>query len=106
MPTVYQLQFTRVITQSIGSVTPFTINVPAGHVWKIESAGIGGTNGTISLKQSGTKLATLFSTFRHNDYGSTLPFWINDSFLNGSITIENENGNDGVISITEYFLGP
>ena len=105
MPTTPRtLSFSRVITTLVNSnidSDPFT--VPADCVWKIESAGVGGTNGAIYLLQGSDKIAILATTIGDDDYASPLPFWLEASFAG---KFRNESNYKGVISITEYVFAP
>lgn len=105
MPTTYTPQLTRafVITLNANSSSQ-SIVIPSGYVWKIESAGVGGTNGTIYLKSGSDNIAILFSSVHNNQYASLLPFWLDATFSGGTFRNENEGGFKGVISVSEYYL--
>ena len=79
--------------------------IPSGTIWKIESAGIGGTKGAIYLRKNltnpNTKIAILFSTFGDDDYSSPLPFWLPSGFVG---TIFNDSTDSACVSITVYTL--
>jgi hypothetical protein len=73
------------------------IEVTKNEVWKIESAGLGGTNGSIFLcEDNGEKLAILYSSVNKNDFSSQLPFLLFD--FKGVIV--NESSFQGLLSIT------
>ena len=81
--------------------------IPSGSVWKIESAGVGGTKGTIYLRKDllnnqnvlvpNTKIAILFSSIGDEDYSSVLPFWLPAGFVG---TIYNDSLETACVSIT------
>lgn len=93
------------LTQLAPGATSPDFTVPADKIWKIESAGIGGTKGAIYLN-SGTgvtlkTVAIIFSTISDNDYGVHLPFTLPAGFVG---SIKNDSNNDALVSITEYEL--
>jgi hypothetical protein len=99
----FELTFSRVIVTTLTPNTDSSFTVPSGYVWKIESAGIAGTNGVVYLKSnSNEKIAILFSSINRNDYSSPLPYWLNDAFSSGKFL--NESNFPGSVSITEYFI--
>lgn len=99
------LQFNQVIIFNIppsGNV-PFT--VPAGKVWKIESAGVGGTSSTsLSLRDaSSNTIAYFFGAGTGNN--TPFPFWLPDSF-SGSFQSSGTNPYRDVVSIIEFNVVP
>ena len=113
MPTGYQLLFSQIILIVVdgNTTTPVLYTVPAGCVWKIESAGVAGSNGTIYLMQDyGTsppapapdKIAILATSIGEDDYASQLPYWLPTGF---TARFRNESGFKGSVSITEYVIG-
>jgi hypothetical protein len=79
------------------------INVDASTIWKIESAGLGGTKGTIYLLDdhiTPRKIAMLYSSVDQDNYGSPMPFWISD--FDGKIV--NESNFQGCVSVTVYSI--
>lgn len=97
------LEFAQVIVTEIPKRTtsPGTasIDVPAGKIWKIESAGIGGTNGALYLKTGVNLVAILFTTINRDLYTSQLPFWLPPDF---SGELVNDSGERAIVSITEW----
>jgi hypothetical protein len=80
---------------------PLSILVEKNEVWKIESAGLGGTNGTISLyDQDNNNVAVLFSSVNQSSYGASFPYWI--SMFKG--TVLNESKYYGSISVSVYTI--
>ncbi|CAN5355285.1 hypothetical protein BH09BAC5_BH09BAC5_12680 [soil metagenome] len=78
----FTLGFSQVIVTSLDQGIDSIITIPAGRIWKIESAGIGGTNGVIYLKKNATdKIAILFSSIGNDDYSSPLPFWLAEKLM-------------------------
>jgi hypothetical protein len=85
--------------------------IASGKIWKIESAGVGGTKGTIYLRQDllnnqnemvpNTKIAILFSSIGDEDYSSVLPFWLPAGFVG---TIYNDSLETACVSIAIYTL--
>ena len=107
-----ELTFSKVIT-TIVPPTPSTaahpvtvaITVPSGCVWKVESAGVGGTNGAIYLLK-GTlpdpdKIAILATSIGDDDYAAQLPYWLEENFAG---YLSNESNYQGSVSITEYAI--
>jgi hypothetical protein len=85
-----------------------TFTVPADTVYKIESAGIGGTKGSIFLRNDfgnpddpdTTKIATLFTSIGDNNYApSPLPFTLPAGFT-GNLFLDGEGV--ATVSIIEY----
>ena len=107
--TPYKLDFSKAILVTIDSnATSNVYTVPADCIWKIESAGVGGTNGAIYLLQDhGTpppapeKIAILGTTIGDDDYACKLPFWLESGF---TARFQNESGYKGSVSITEYVI--
>jgi hypothetical protein len=80
---------------------PFSLTVDKDEVWKIESAGLGGTNGTISLiDPDKNKVAVLFSSVNQSTYGAVFPYWI--VMFKG--TLLNESQYSGSVAISVYTL--
>lgn len=85
--------------------------IPSGSIWKIESAGVGGTKGTIYLRKDllnnknemvpNTKIAILFSSIGDEDYSSVLPFWLPAGFVG---TIYNDSLETACVSISVYTI--
>lgn len=77
------------------------LRIPSGKIWKIESAGVGTTNGTLYL-QTGKEtnpVAILFSTTDKGRYACPLPFWLPENFVGHVI---NDSTAQAIISITEW----
>src|ERR1041385_6242646 len=95
------LVFNRVVLFNLFPGTDVSVTIPSTAVWKIESAGIGGTKGVIYLKANATdKIAILFSSIGEDEYAAPLPFWLGDTFTGGYL--RNESAFQGSVSITEY----
>ncbi|MDQ3110257.1 MAG: hypothetical protein M3R17_10210 [Bacteroidota bacterium] len=78
---------------------PLMITVEKNEIWKIESAGIGGTNGTISLlDEYKNNIAVLHSSVNQSRYGSSLPYWITE--FKGILS--NESQYFGSVSVSIY----
>lgn len=110
-----QLVFSQVIVYTFDKSAAQNITVPGGKVWKIESAGIGGTNGAIFLRTTvltvaDVKIAILFSSIGDDDFSSPLPYWLPADF-SGNFYTETANVAEPTvtaasISITEYDIAP
>jgi hypothetical protein len=75
-------------------------------VWKIESAGIGGSNGTLflndhSLADDQEPIAMLYTSVNEHNFGSPVPFWLKPTF-NGSIL--NDSSFSASVSVTIYTI--
>ncbi|HET6992923.1 MAG TPA: hypothetical protein VFJ43_16445, partial [Bacteroidia bacterium] len=78
---VFAISDVRLETINPGDFLDITsTSIPTGQIWKIESAGIGGTKGALYLRkdlaEADTKIAILFSTIGEDNYSSPLPFWL------------------------------
>jgi hypothetical protein len=76
-----------------------SITVPSGKFWKIESAGIGATNGTVYLKTGTELIAILFTSTNGNMHSSYLPVWLPQNF---SGELVNDSSARAMVSITEW----
>lgn len=79
------------------------ISMDASTIWKIESAGLGGTKGTIYLLDNNIparKIAMLYSSVDEDNYGSPMPFWISN--FDGKIL--NESNFQGCVSVTIFSI--
>jgi hypothetical protein len=98
------LQFNQVILLDIAATGTYTINVPAGKVWKIESAAShNGSNTGIILRNSAAQAIGMFSN-SSTVATSCFPFWLPSGF-SGSF----QNGTSGgriSISIIEFNVVP
>lgn len=98
------LAFSRVVLFTFDKSTPQTILIPANKIFKIESVGVAGSNGSVFLQDNAqNNLAILFSTIDSNDFGAALPFWIPagfDGFL------YNDSAHKCAVSITEFDYAP
>ena len=98
------LDFAEVIVVTIPSGQSSSINLDSGTVWKIESAGIGGTSGSVFLRNNASEqVAMLFSSVNEHDYGSPLPFWLNAGFQGSFL---NDSSYSAAVSITRYSFTP
>ena len=103
------LQFSQVILYTFNKANPQTITVPSGKIYKIESAGIGGTNGAIFLRTNfgspvvpdSTRVAIIFTTVGDDNFSSPLPYWLPAGFT-GNLYADTENV--ATVSITEYLV--
>ena len=96
------LTFSRVLLYTFDKSNPLQIQLPGNKLFKIESIGIAGANGTVYLQDDSPEpenLAILFSTIDKNDYGATLPFWLPATF-NG--WLYNDSSHNCAVSVTEY----
>ncbi len=97
------LNFNKVYVNIIPADTSINFTVTSGKIWKIESVGIGGTKGAVYLKVGVTNIAILFSTIQDNDYGSLLPYWLDDTVVGGQFV--NDSNNAASVCITEWNIG-
>jgi hypothetical protein len=97
------LNFAQVIVMKINPGASPTLSVPTGKVWKIESVSISGTSGSVILKKGGQDVGILFSTISNSNYGSQLPFWLNDTF---GASVLNDSTHRASVSITEWNIAP
>lgn len=97
------LQFNQVviITVPAGGSTNFT--VPAGKVWKIESAGVGGAGSTALYMRDAT--ATTVAYFIGISNITPFPFWLPESF-SGSFVSGGTNPYKDVVTIIEFNIVP
>jgi hypothetical protein len=94
-----ELIFNKVYVNTIAADASISFSVPSGKIWKIESVGIGGTKGAVQLRIGTANVAILFSTFQDNDYGSKLPYWMDDTVSGEFI---NDSNSAASVSITEW----
>lgn len=98
------LSFSRVILFTFDKNNPQSIILPSNKIYKIESVGIAGSNGTVFLQDSAhVNLAILFSTIDSNDFGAAFPFWIPPGFDG---FLYNDSAHKCAVSITEYDYAP
>ncbi|HET6990474.1 MAG TPA: hypothetical protein VFJ43_04080 [Bacteroidia bacterium] len=102
------LIFKEILTISILKNSTATIDINTGTVWKIESAGIGGSSGTIVLNNGALaadqqEIAVLYSIANNQVFGSPLPYWIQPGF---SGTFLNNSSFTASVSITVYDFTP
>jgi hypothetical protein len=112
------LEFSQVINYTFDKSAAQSITVPSGKVWKIESAGLGGTNGAVFLRTTvlsvpDVRIAILFSTIKSDDFSSPFPYWLNENFTGSFYTDTADATVDASIpptaasvSITEYNVLP
>ena len=94
--------FSEVNTISVSPASPVGITVSTGTVWKIESAGVGGINGTVLLQDALNKpIAILYSSVDQNTYGSPLPFWLEEGFTG---SFKNDSKFMACVSVTIYTI--
>lgn len=96
------LEISQILLHTFNKANPLEIDLPADKVWKIESIGIAGANGTVFLQDHAVapvNLAILFSTIDKNDYGAKMPFWIKPGFQGW---LYNDSSHNCAVSITEY----
>ncbi len=102
------LQFNQVILYDIPGNTSQSITVPAGKVWKIESASTSHPcNSIYLLNSSGQYIAQLYIPGNANLSSSslTLPYWLPSSF-SGSFRVGDNCVNRGSVSIIEFNVIP
>jgi hypothetical protein len=98
------LQFNQVILVDLAASGTFTINVPAGKVWKIETANTfnGASNGII-LRNAAVQTIAILATSA-TSASSNFPFWLpsgySGSFVNGS------GSGRACVSIIEFNVVP
>jgi|SRR5687767_2422701 len=99
------LQFNQVIVYTIPLNSSVAFTVPAGKVWKIESAGVGGTGSTsLSLRDAtSAPVAYFFGATSGNN--TPFPFWLPGSF-SGSFVSSGTNPYRDIISIIEFNVVP
>lgn len=101
------LQFNQVINLIIpaNTIVPFT--VPAGKVWKIESAGLGGSSSSslILRDASALPIAYFFGATSTSGGNAPFPFWLASSF-SGSFQSTGTNPYRDVVSIIEFNVVP
>ncbi len=97
------LNFNKIYVNTIPADSFINFTVTSGKIWKIESVGIGGTKGAVYLKVGADNIAILFSTIQDNDYGSQLPYWLDDTVVGGKFV--NDSNNAASVCITEWNIG-
>lgn len=98
------LQFNQVLLLDIAASGTYTINVPAGKVWKIESAAsYNGSNAGIVLRNSAVQAIGNFSS-SSTTATSCYPFWLPAGF-SGSFLNSSSSGRIS-ISIIEFNVVP
>ena len=90
------LQFNQVLLLDGNTTTP-TYTVPAGKVWKVESATISSVNGYLSLSINGS----VASILQFVNGGNNLPYWIPAGTLVGFFIVY-----EGKVSIIEFNVIP
>lgn len=98
------LAFQEIKTISISKGKPFEIGTDSRTVWKIESAGIGGTSGSLLLVNADLpagqqEIAILYSAVEDKVFGSPLPYWIQANFKGRFL---NDSSYTASVSITVY----
>lgn len=93
------LTFNKAEVKTIAADSAVSFTVTSGKIWKIESVGIGGSKGAVYLRKGTDKIAILFSTIQDNDYGSQLPFWLDDTFAGDFV---NDSNDAASVCITEW----
>jgi hypothetical protein len=94
-----ELSFNKVYVLTVPADDALEFEVITGKIWKIESVGIGGPKGAVYLKRGTDNIAILFSTFQDNDYGSKLPYWLDDT-VSGEFV--NDSNSAASVCITEW----
>lgn len=99
-----ELYFVEVQTFSVLKNASLEITLDENTVWKIESAGIGGANGTLflndhSLPDDQEPVAILYSSIDEHNFGASMPFWLKPSFT-GSVL--NDSSYSASVSVTVY----
>jgi hypothetical protein len=98
------LNFNRIYINTIPADSFILFTVTSGKIWKIESVGIGGTKGAVYLRAAtNDNIAILFSTIQDNDYGSQLPYWLDDTAVSWKFV--NDSNNVASVCITEWNIG-
>ncbi len=100
------LQFNQVIVITLDGQTPQSFTVPAGKVWKIESASSGYYSSTVYMRDgAGEFLATLYSS--NVGYRVNYPYWLPSNFSGDFIRYGNvSSGPKSTISILEFNVIP
>ena len=106
------LQFNQVtsvtITGNLSAMSSITTNVtvPAGKVWKIQSASSGYYSSTVYMRDaSGNFLATLYSS--NLGYRVNFPYWLPSGFTGDFIRYGNTgSGPKSTVSIIEFNVIP
>jgi hypothetical protein len=101
------LQFNQVVTIIVPANTIVAFTVPAGKVWKIESAGMGGPSSSslILRDASALPIAYFFGSTSSSGGNAPFPFWLPSSF-SGSFQSTGTNPYRDVISIIEFNVIP
>lgn len=97
------LQFNQVITIIVSANTTSSFTVPAGKVWKIESAGLGGGSSSSLILRDASALPIAY--FYGGSNITPFPFWLPSSF-SGSFQSTGTNPYRAVISIVEFNVVP
>ena len=90
------LQFNQVLVLDGNQNAP-TYTVPAGKVWKVESATISSGSGYLALSINGSSA----SIFTYANGGNNLPFWVPGGTLIGFYIYQT-----GKVSILEFNVIP
>lgn len=100
------LQFNQVILYTLDVDTPQSFTVPAGKVWKIESASSGYYSSSVYLRDaSGNTLATLYAN--NLDYRVHYPYWLPSGFSGDFRRLGNtSSGPKATVSILEFNVIP
>ena len=100
------LQFNQVVLITLNIDTPQAFTVPAGKVWKIQSAGVGTSSTSIYLRDSaGEGLAILYST--SSDVEIKFPYWLPTGFTGDFRRFGNTStAPKATVSIIEFNVIP
>ena len=100
------LQFNQVIVFTLDNSTPQAFTVPAGKVWKIQSAGSGYYSSSVFMRDaSGNILAMLYSS--NVNYRVQFPFWLSSGYTGDFYRSGNtSSGPKATVSIIEFNVIP
>lgn len=96
------LEFSAVRLFSFDKANPLQVQLSAGKIYKIESIGIAGSNGTVYLQNNDSpapeNIAILYTTI-DDDPGAAMPFWLPPEFDGW---LYNDSPYLCAVSVTEY----
>ena len=100
------LAFSRVINYNLASGTPQAFTVPAGKVWKVESAGLNyaGSSQLYLRSSAGVSISVLVWTNSSAQpfYNTAFPLWLEAAYAGQFYTA----GSTGIVSIIEFTIVP
>jgi hypothetical protein len=101
------LQFNQVILYDLTFGSTQAINVPAGKVWKIESAGASTTSCNVHLQNSASQIISIIWNGSSCASCAPLPIWLPSGYTGAfAYNLNNCIGAHAMVSIIEFNVVP